>query len=614
MEIECNWFLFKSDYRTFNGNFHLIAAISETNGGKYQQPIVIHDTTCVRGAAFKEDWLSSPVVTHTYMINASPRVTSLPVFSIVGDEGKSLYEPDGVMAIVGGHYGSDGAWVPDEPNDYNHPIHRGIKYERPVSLEMIHPLDNSGVQENCGIRVHGSEYHRPRYHRGEDWMGCWNKNKFSFKFYFRSDYGMNRLIYPLFPLATVDRYRSVVLRGGHNDSCNPFIIDELYRRLHKDMGAVETTGRFVNVFINGEYKGYFNPCERVDEEFLQAWYDTDSKWDIITHRTVRDGDRTAWDHMLDYARNHDMTKPAHYQELGRRLDIRAFIDYLLVQLYSANWDWPLNNWIVARERSDAGKFRLFVWDIEGSMERQYLYTFGFDHCPSWMSDGGRGLDGESGTIPWLYQALKVNLEFRQLFADRFQKHFYNEGALTEARITQRFLELQDELSAVIPLMNTYTIDTWVPQRWSLMKDACIQEDMFTFVGPEFYINDVYQQGGYVSSNDILTLIDTEGAGRIWYTLDGTDPRLPSGGINTDHAKDYEITGPVILTESKVIKARILSGNTWSGLNDTLFAVGDDPWPTAADGTGAALHKQVPFNTYGNDVAHWHADTPSPGSE
>ena len=47
-------------------------------------------------------------------------------------------------------------------------------------------------------------------------------------------------------------------------------------------------------------------------------------------------------------------------------------------------------------------------------------------------------------------------------------------------------------------------------------------------------------------------------------------------------------------------------------SDGSHPVGDDPWPTAADGTGAALHKQVPLNTYGNDVAHWQADTPSPG--
>jgi len=48
-------------------------------------------------------------------------------------------------------------------------------------------------------------------------------------------------------------------------------------------------------------------------------------------------------------------------------------------------------------------------------------------------------------------------------------------------------------------------------------------------------------------------------------------------------------------------------------SDGSHPVGDDPWPTAADGGGAALHKQVPLNTYGNDVAHWQADTPSPGN-
>ncbi|NIN36197.1 MAG: hypothetical protein GTO60_14305, partial [Gammaproteobacteria bacterium] len=66
-----------------------------------------------------------------------------------------------------------------------------------------------------------------------------------------------------------------------------------------------------------------------------------------------------------------------YQEMGGRLDIPAFIDYLILQLWSANWDWPQNNWSAAAEQSDEGIWRFFIWDSEGTFESRDLSRTGF---------------------------------------------------------------------------------------------------------------------------------------------------------------------------------------------------------------------------------------------
>jgi len=320
-------------------------------GSRYIIAIPIGGTTCLRAAAFRPGYLSSTVETNTYLFNASETIKSLPVVSLVGGEGTTFYEPDGVMAIVGGYYDSSGKWVSDGPGSYNNPIQRGMAYERPVSFELIKSEDNTGLQVNCGIRVHGSNWLRPRYRRCD---GYWTGNcKFSFRLYFRGEYGESRLEYPLFPFE-VERFKSIVLRGGHNDRVNPFIKDELMRRLHKDMGHVASGGMMANLFINGEYKGYFNPCEHIKDAFCQEWYGSDKDWDVMTMNGIRDGDTVAWNEMLNYARNNDLSDNTHYQEVGRRLDIPAFADYLILQLWSGNWDWPQNNWAAARERSDEG--------------------------------------------------------------------------------------------------------------------------------------------------------------------------------------------------------------------------------------------------------------------
>ena len=50
-------------------------------------------------------------------------------------------------------------------------------------------------------------------------------------------------------------------------------------------------------------------------------------------------------------------------------------------------------------------------------------------------------------------------------------------------------------------------------------------------------------------------------GKIFYTLDNTDPRLPGGAVSkTAHL----YTGPVEVKEASHLVARAYSGSTWSG--------------------------------------------------
>ena len=47
-------------------------------------------------------------------------------------------------------------------------------------------------------------------------------------------------------------------------------------------------------------------------------------------------------------------------------------------------------------------------------------------------------------------------------------------------------------------------------------------------------------------------------------------------------------------------------------SDGIHPLGDDPWPTSADGRGDSLHRTT-LSDYSNDVANWSAASPSPGS-
>ncbi|NQV33386.1 MAG: CotH kinase family protein, partial [Phycisphaeraceae bacterium] len=471
-----------------------------SNARHYGVPIPVTKTVCLRAVARKPGWADSRVVSHTFLYRENSRVKSLPVISLVGSPGQTFYAPDGIMAIVGGQY-SGGVWTATTPNSYNNVLVHGL--ERPASLEVINFDGENVFQTDCGIRIHGSEWMRPRYQ---------NSSKYSFRLYFRSEYGLKELGHPFFPFE-VEPLKSMVLRGGHNDQSNPFIKDELVRRLLNDMGHVSSRGTFANLFINGEYKGYYNPCEHITEAFCQGWFGGQEDWDIITmFNGVREGDRTRVDALMQYVRTHDLSNPESYAEVDRQVDIVQFIDYLILRLWSGDWDWPQNNWSAASERSDQGQWRFFVWDAEGSMFSDRLNQVRYDTL--------HNNNHENAT---LYNALLKSPQFRILYGDRLNKHFFNQGVLTENHVKERFTEMQNEMSGVLPNMDKYVINTWVPKRHSIFLDASRAEGVFTEAGPVPFINGDFGSPSHVDEGDQLLLVNSNVSGTIYYTVDGSDP-------------------------------------------------------------------------------------------
>jgi hypothetical protein len=222
-------------------------------GRRYQGPLTLSQSGVLRARSFRADLEPSATTTHTYLIAENRAVRSLPVLAITGDPREALYEPNGIMAIQGGHYGENQIWVPASPDDYNNTLKRGRAWERPISLEYFRADGAGQFQVDAGLRVGGSDAHRSRYRRTDgDWLDCTfpqgKHSKFTLKTYFRRAYGPAKLRFPLIPDAPVDVFDALSLRAGYADWCNPFLKDELIRRLHHDMGSLVALGTMVNLF------------------------------------------------------------------------------------------------------------------------------------------------------------------------------------------------------------------------------------------------------------------------------------------------------------------------------------------------------------------------------
>jgi len=473
------------------------------NGSTYTGALTLSqasDTTgiVIRARAFLAGSLPSAVVTHSYLLRQPAALTNVPVLLFTADAGRDLYKPRGLMAIAGGSWvpvASGNAWMAGTPSDYNNAEGDGYPFERASHLEFFapkgyYPTNQAPLRDDIGLRISGSDYQRPRYTlqnvaTDSPW-NPWNSfEKPSFNIHFNSDYGSDPLDYPLFTNCPVHKFEHLRLRAGKNDNYNPFITDELVRRLWIDMGHVGARGLFCSMYMNAVYKGVFNLAERIREPFFQQHYNSDASWDIDYSWNWVDGDGTAFYQLLATL-DTDLTVAANWQSVTNQMDIDNVADYYLLNTYCAMWDWPGNNFVIARERSTGpnSRFRFAVWDAEGGFNVNSYYNKTVSY--NTLSNDLLLDTNDWNNLPRIFRRLSTSPEFRLRFADRVNLHLFNGGILDDrdpdgagplkSHFAQRLGELVTEVGPLV-LYNTYSslntsaFDTWVAPGTGRPADA-----------------------------------------------------------------------------------------------------------------------------------------------
>jgi hypothetical protein len=621
---------------------------TETTGTLYTGPFTRSQPTqngagfAIRARAFKSGWTPSATRTNTYILNQSAARLSLPALSITGDPQRSLYRPFGIMAIdpitpvngVGGYITAtttgtniNSMWTQAGVNDrtlapnlagYNNPTHRGRFIERPAVMEMLYsgatpaataPPGAPPLSIDFGMRISGSAHARPRYvltsqNSATPNAGTWSSSaqqKPSFNFFFRGDLGGDPLQYPLFPLSPLTEFHDIRVRAGKNELTARFAVDEMMRRTFVATGQVGSVGRFVHLYVNGVYKSWYNPCEHIREDFLQRQHGSELPWDVRQVSVIASGDGLAFQEMITFVRNNPQSVLANFQAMKARLDMVNFIDYLIVNLYGVTGDWPHNNYVCARERSANGLHRYYLWDAEGAMGGGF--TPSGVRTNQFVSDGSQAsIETSTGTtdpaqgIRILYTHLQNSPEFRQLFADRLQKHFFDGGALENENLLARWSVLVNEMSQVsaqnssvanwitgVGDITKYTTGstTNTPSRRQVLFHGYLDEVaggiprpaqlVAEGLWPATLAPDFSQHGGPVAPGFQLTIANPNGAGTVYYTTDGRDPRLDGGAV-ANGALTY--SAPISIQYSTTIRARVRSaGGEWSPLVEANFNTG-----------------------------------------
>ncbi len=201
-----------------------------------------------------------------------------------------------------------------------------------------------------------------------------------------------------------------------------------------------------------------------------------------------------------------------------------------------------------------------------------------------------------------YSALRDNPEFRVLFGDHVHRHFFNQGVLTPERTRQRFVDniaiidrgIVAESArwgdAVQSTAKTRDKD-WLEQvEWLRLayfpRRTRVVLKQFRSIGlyPAIDAPTLNRHGGFIDPG--LSLSMTAPEGTIYYTVDGSDPRL-AGGALSPTAIAY--SGPITISTHTTVKARALATTEWSALSEASFSI-----DVALRVTELMYHPAAPF--------------------
>ena len=359
------------------------------NSAQYTTALTINQNRVVRAKPFCEGYLSPRSTTHSYIFH--PRRVSLPVISVVSDP---VYFNDAKTGILSDAVGSDGR------KNYEH------DWRRPINLEYFEEADEGSVlNQLCETRVQGNAS-----------RGCKIK---SLAVYAHKRFGKKRFKHEFFPTQRPgsDTFKSLLLRNAGNDFDYLYMRDALIQRTMAENADIDWQAYQPAIFyLNGEYMGMLNVRERSNEDNVFSNYDGLEDIDMIENWSqLKAGTKDAMNEFKAFYNEHDHT----WDEYAERMDLGEYINLMAMNVFFNNLDFPGNNIVQWRPRTEGGRWRFIAKDTDYSLGLyddpvsfnyiEWLYNQNYDPSHTWanQSDHTR-----------LFRRLMENEDFAREFIDR----------------------------------------------------------------------------------------------------------------------------------------------------------------------------------------------------
>lgn len=556
-----------------------------TSGTVYSGPIPINTTAVLRVLAYRSGYLSQPVVTHTYIFPSDVvnQTSNPPGYPTQWASGVSAWYgmypgyPDSEATLRESLLALPTVCISGRIDDifgasagyYNHGNKgRNAAWQKAGSIEFIRPDGDEGFQVNAGVQGRAVSVSQAR--------------KRGFKIEFKSLYGPSKLRFPgLFDDAkegrdtSADEFDALILRPGraenytgvgYNPVLNIYFRDIMLRDVEVAVTGHGSRNLFVQLYLNGLYWGVYNLTEVYDSDYYADYFGgPEEDWFEVRTKdsSQRDGKDGLYDHtdlvgmnrylsFLHFMDTADLSLPANYQRAIRDIDPLHFAEYIIYYSYYGVGDWPDNNWIFAmRNGAEPLPGRFFSWDAEKTWfenddPQSYKHAW---YSPYLQSENNPEGPNYHPVINRIWEALIQNEEFRMLFADRSYELMHHGGLLTDENRIERFMYYVDLLNLPIRIdqRRWSADDRRNKQRGVLFTYADIQKEVDRVLGNtednvSKYIAAFRAKGLYPSvdpprlsltgGNGVDSVVSITGTSgdAVYYTTDGSDPRMEGGGI------------------------------------------------------------------------------------
>jgi hypothetical protein len=309
-----------------------------TSSKLYNSPIIIDKTTVIRAISIEDGKFESLSYAQTYLIDED---ITLPVMSISMDE-KYLYDDEiGIYK----NYSQD--WM------------------RAANVEFIKDGE-SKFSEGVGVKIHGA-YSRQFPQK-------------SFSIFLKDRYGSSSLKYPLFvDKPQIEKVKSFILRNGGYNWKYYKIRDGLSHKLASKISDIDYLSyESTIVYINGKYLGILNLREKPNKDYIIANHNLSKKEaniDLIKSVTnsspiALSGNLDSYNSLIKFIKNNDLSNKINYDYIKTKVDINEFTNYLILEQFIGNGDWPYQNIKSWKSKTPNSKWRWILYDTDAAFQHK----------------------------------------------------------------------------------------------------------------------------------------------------------------------------------------------------------------------------------------------------
>ena len=177
-------------------------------------------------------------------------------------------------------------------------------------------------------------------------------------------YGMDTMQFPFFGEDGPYSFEGINLRLTQD-----YYAHNLVNEMIKPLNCSHYHFQTVKLYLNGEFWGMYNMRERVSDSFLKKQFKIEKeKFNLIAnYNTAKSGNLESFRTLFNELEQTDASNILPF--IKQHFILNEFIDYIIIETYFGNTDWPGNNFLAIED--DSNKWHLILDDLDHCFKHRH---------------------------------------------------------------------------------------------------------------------------------------------------------------------------------------------------------------------------------------------------